>query len=138
MTRKEFDTLFEGVDIVTVKKVTTYRVGAIVALLLLIGVLITTFIYIALPLHKTFLTIGFIGGIIAGIYNISVEIFSPGNHLHWFFKLPKDFQGWQLLYLISKCIKYSPLENIVVLQFNDDIEPQLAEVLLALIEDSQD
>ena len=53
MTRKEFDTLFEGVDIVTVKKVTTYRVGAIVALLLLIGVLITTFVYVALPLHKT-------------------------------------------------------------------------------------
>lgn len=140
MTREEFDKSFEGVSVVSVKKVTTYRAGAIVALLLLLGVLVATYIYFVIPLHKIYLTIAFIGGIIAGIYNLSVELLSPGQHLHWHFKLPNNFQGWQVLYLISKCIKYIPTENLLVLQFNDEVEPQLAKVLLDLIktQESQD
>ena len=140
MTKKEFDKSLEGISVVSVKKVTTYRVGAIVALLLLIGVLVATYIYFVIPLHETILTIAFIGGVIAGIYNLSVELLSPGQHLHWFFKLPNNFNGWQVLYFISRCIHYDPTKNILVLQFNDEVEPQLAEVLLDLIkkEESQD
>ena len=140
MTKKEFDKSFEGISVISVKKVTTYRVGAIVALLLLLGVIVATFIYFVIPLHKIPLTIAFIGGVIAGIYNLSVELLSPGQHFHWHFKLPNDFQGWQALYFVSKCIKYDPDENILVLQFHDEVEPQIAKVLLDLmeIEESQD
>lgn len=137
MTKREFDKSLEGISVVSVKKVTTYRVGAIVALLLLLGVIVATFIYFVIPLHKTLLTIAFIGGVIAAIYNISVELLSPGQHLHWHFKLPDNFQGWQTLYFISKCIKYDPNENLLVLQFHDEIEPQLAKILLELIKEQE-
>jgi hypothetical protein len=70
---------------------------------------------------------------VAGIYNLSVELLSPKWHLHWSIKVPVDFKGWRILYLISKCIAYDRDKNLIVLQFDEEIEPQLEKELLKII-----
>lgn len=133
MTKNEFEEVLKEIEIISIKKVTTYKAGLIVALSLLMATLVSTFIVLVLPLHRIFLNIVFAGGMVAGIYNLSVELLSPKWHLHWFIKVPVDFKGWRILYLISKCITYDRDKNLIVLQFDEEIEPQLEKELLKLI-----
>ena len=117
-------------ELIQIQQIRTYHVSLMITFMLLLGVIITTFIYFALPLRNFVLTTAFIGGIIAGVYNLLVEIFHPEKHLHWSFHIPDDYDGWQVLYLISKCIYYNKEKNIVVVQFVDELESLLKDALL--------
>ena len=112
----------KNLNVLDIKRVRTYHVSLIVSLLFLLATLVTTFIYIVIPLKSLALNIGFILGIIAGLYNVVGEILFPEKHLHFIFKLPEDYEGWKGLFLISKCIRYDSENNILVLQFLDALE----------------
>ena len=128
MQKEEFDKM-KGLSVVSVRKIRTYRVSAIITLLLLIGVLVATFKWFVLPLRAPALTIAFIGGIFAGVYNLVCEICFSEKHFHWAFKIPEDYEGWKVLYMISKCIEYNIEENILTVQFMDALEPELEKLL---------
>ena len=134
MTSKDFESM-KGFEIITVKRIKTYRASAILATLLLTFVLVMTFIYFVLPLKATWLTGAFIGGIIAGAYTMVMEIIFPEKHLHWYFKLPEDYNGWKVLYMISKCIRYEPKENIIVVEFMEGLDKELENILYDLIDE---
>ena len=134
--KEEFEKLKEF-DIVEIKRVRKYNVLTIITTFLLTLVIIATFIYFVIPLHETFLTVSFIGGIVIGLYNISLEFISPEKHLHWYCKIPEDFDGWKSLYLISKCIEYDPEENITIIQFSDKIESELEKILYEIIKENE-
>lgn len=134
MTSKDFESM-KGFEIITVKRIKTYRASAILATLLLTFVLVMTFIYFVLPLKAAWLTGAFIGGIIAGVYTMVMEIIFPEKHLHWYFKLPEDYNGWKVLYMISKCIQYEPKENIIVVEFMEGLDKELENILYDLIDE---
>lgn len=119
----------KGLDMVEIRKVSTYHISTIVSLLLLLGVIIATFVYFVLPMHKSLLTAAFIGGIIAGLYNV-VREFIPERHFHLCFKVPDDYAGWKILFLISHCIQYEPEKELIVIQFDEELEDYLEQFLL--------
>lgn len=136
MTNEDFESM-KGFKILTVKRIKTYRASSILATLFLTFVLIMTFIYFVLPLKSKLLTGSFIGGIIIGIYSVIMEILFPEKHLHWYFKLPEDYNGWKVLYMISKCVQYQPRENIIVVEFIDGLDRELENILYDLIEENE-
>lgn len=139
MQKSEFDTVLEGLDIVQIIKRKTYRISAIITLLLLMGVMVGTFIYFVLPLQQFPLILAFIGGFVAGTYNIVMEFTYPEKHLHFVLKIPKDYGGWKVLFLISTCIRYDSEKNLLTIQFMDALEQELAKSLTRYInnEDSK-
>ena len=90
----------KGLELVGLKKVSTYHVSTVICLVFLLTMIIITFIWVILPLHNLILNIGFICGIISGIYNIILEFTVPDRHLHWSFKVPENYRGWQYLFLL--------------------------------------
>lgn len=130
--KNDFDKM-KNLKVIDISRVRTYHVSLIASLLFLLGVLVTTFIYVILPLKITILNIGFILGIIGGLYTIVGEITGPENHLHFTFKLPDDYDGWKGLFLISKCIRYDSENNILVLQFLDSLEKAAEDELREII-----
>ena len=113
----------KGLELVGLKKVHTFHISVAISLAFLLIMIIVTFIWIVLPLHNIILNIGFICGMIGGIYNMILTI--PESHLHWSFKIPEDYRGWQYLFLSANCIDFEPETNIVTLQFNNDIDKEL-------------
>lgn len=136
MTNEDFESM-KGFKILTVKRIKTYRASSIFATLFLTFVLVMTFIYFVLPLKSKLLTGSFIGGIIIGIYSAIMEILFPEKHLHWYFKLPEDYNGWKVLYMISKCVQYQPRENIIIVEFIDGLDKELENILYDLIEENE-
>ena len=122
----------KGLELVGLKKVSTYHVSTVICLVFLLAMIIITFIWVILPLHNLILNIGFICGIISGIYNIILEFTIPDRHLHWSFKVPEDYRGWQYLFLSATCVDYEPEENIITLKFNDDIDQELYNFIMLL------
>jgi len=118
----DFDDI-KGLELLGLKKVHTFHVSVAISLAFLLIMIITTFVLVILPLHNIILNIGFICGIIGSIYNMILLI--PEKHLHWTFKIPNDYRGWQYLFLCANCIKYEPETNIITLQFNDDTDQEL-------------
>ena len=123
----------KDLTLLDIRRIRTYRISTILSLLFLLGALITTFIYVVIPMHSTILTWSFILGIIAGIYTILGEIILPEKHLHMTFKLPDNYDGWKVLYLVSKCIKYDLNENIIIIQFASDIEGNVDKFIKELV-----
>ena len=136
MMNEDFESM-KGFKILTVKRIKTYHASSIFATLFLTFVLVITFIYFVLPLKSKLLTGSFIGGIIIGIYSVIMEILFPEKHLHWYFKLPEDYNGWKVLYMISKCVQYQPRENIIVVEFIDGLDRELENILYDLIEENE-
>ena len=132
MTSTDFESM-KGFEIITVKRTKTYRASVILTTLLLTFVLIATFIYVVLPLKKTWLTVAFVVGMIVGVFNIIMEILFPEKHLYWYFKLPENYEGWKVLYMVSECIQYEPEENILVVEFMDGLNQELEKTLYDLI-----
>ena len=136
MTNEDFESM-KGFEIITVKKVKTYRASIILTTLLLTIVLVATFIYFVLPLKAMWLIGAFIGGILAGVFNITMEVIFPERHLRWYLKIPENYNGWKVLYVISKCIQYDPKQGILILEFAEGLDEELENLLYDLIE-SQD
>lgn len=120
----------KGLELVELKKVHTFHISTAISLAFLLIMIIVTFIWIVLPLHNIILNIGFICGMIGGIYNMILTI--PERHLHWSFKIPEDYRGWQYLFLSANCIDFEPETNIVTLQFNNDIDKELYHFIMML------
>lgn len=127
----------KGLELVGLKKVSTYHVSTVICLVLLLSMIIVTFFYAIMPLHNIILNIGFICGMIGGIYNIILELGSPERHLHWTFKVPEDYRGWQYLFLTATCIDYKPNINTVTLRFNNDIDEELYNFIMMLEEEQK-
>lgn len=122
MNYHSFEDDMKQFKIIGIKAIKTYNVSTIVTLILLIIALIATFVYFVLPLQQTFLTAAFIGAMVAGAYNLLMEVLKPERHFHCLFEAPEGDKGWKALYLVSKCIQYKPEENTVVVQFMDEFE----------------
>ena len=127
----------KGLELVGLKKVSTYHVSTVVCLVFLLSMIIVTFFYVIIPLHNVILNIGFILGVIGGIYNIILEFSSPERHLHWTFKVPEDYRGWQYLFFTATCIDYEPKTNIITLRFNNDIDEELYNFIMMLEEEQK-
>lgn len=134
MKSEDYESL-KGFEVLTVKRIKSYHLISILSTLILVFVLIATFIYFVLPLKTGVLTCAFIGGIISGLYNIVIEILFPEKHLHWYFKLPENYNGWKVLYMISKCIQYEPEENIIVVEFIEGFDDTLEKILYNTIKE---
>ena len=134
--KNEFEEL-KKLDVLEVHNIKKYSISAIISLTLLLGVIGATFFVFVLPMHKIWLNIAFIGGIITGIYNISMELIAPEKHLRWLLKLPEDYDGWKALYLVSNCVEYHPDKNVVVVQFTDAFEESFREILARVFKNIQ-
>lgn len=132
MMNDEFEEL-KKLEILEIRNIRKYSVSAVVSLTLLLATMIATFVVFVLPLHKTLLNIAFIGGIIAGIYNISMELLMPEKHIQWTMRVPEDYTGWKALYLVSNCIQYQPKENIVIVQFGEKFDEEFRKIISMLI-----
>lgn len=134
MELKDFEQI-KGFEIITVKRAKTYHIVPIVTLLVLTISLILTFIYIIIPAKIVGLNIAFGFSIFVGIYNVIMELIYPEKHLHWYLKIPENYNGWKILYMVSKCIEYKAEERIVIIQFMDELESELEPILLDMIKE---
>ena len=132
MMNDEFEEL-KKLEVLEIRNITKYSVSALVSLTLLLATMVATFIVFVLPLHKILLNIAYIGGIIVGIYNISMEILMPEKYLQWTMKVPEDYTGWKALYLVSNCIQYRPKENIVIIQFGEMFDEEFRKIISTLM-----
>lgn len=135
MTSEEFEALKE-LDIVEVKKVKTYHVSVIVTFICLLAAVVAAFIYCILPLHRPGTNILFMIGIVISILNIIAEITFPDKHLYWIVKIPQNDELWKILFLIAKCIHYNTTEDVMTIQFMDDMEADLYKLIQRMLKEN--